>query len=129
MSSTETASNYDTLSKDCVVVKCELDSHADTCCFGKGSYVMYRNENTYAEVVCFDKAMGKIKNIPIVTVALAYDCPKTFTTFILIFHQSLYIDTLKSHLICPNQIRYNGHTVNDCPLQYLSPTARTLDSH
>ena len=38
---------------------------------------------------------------------------------ILVFHQSLYFgDKLNHSLLCPNQIRDNGHNVEDTPRQY-----------
>jgi hypothetical protein len=85
--------------------------------------------NHCAEVSGFSTKLGKLREVPIVSAALAYDCPTTLQTYILIFHQSLYIPDITSHLICPNQLRQNGITVNDCPLQYQQPTLRQRDSH
>jgi Reverse transcriptase (RNA-dependent DNA polymerase) len=31
--------------------------------------------------------------------------------------------------VCPNQVRSRGHIVNECPLQYVSPSFRTPDTH
>jgi hypothetical protein len=67
--------------------------------------------------------------VPIVSAALAYDCPISYQTFILIFHHALYLPDLKSHLICPNQLRINGIRVNDCPLQFMQPSERKMNSH
>ena len=63
------------------------------------------------------------------TVAIAYDDPQTYTTFILIFHQSLIIPEMKNNLLCPFQLRLNGIEVNETPLQFLKPSLRTDRSH
>jgi hypothetical protein len=49
-------------------------------------------------------------------VAVAYDDPVTYTTFVLVFHQVLLIKELKCNLISPFQLRMNGIVVNDEPL-------------
>jgi hypothetical protein len=90
---------------------CELDTHADTCCFGKGSYILSIDQESCAEVSGFSNKLGKVQSVPVVSEAVAYDCPRTFQTYLLIFHQSLYIEDLNSHLICPNQlttVHYNS---------------------
>jgi hypothetical protein len=106
-----------------------MDSHADTCCFGIGATVLSIDTNTVAEVTGFSESLGKVKQVPIASVAVAYDCPESFETFILIFHQVLLIKEMKSHLICPNQLRMGGITVNDCPVQFIPIKDRTKDSH
>lgn len=111
------------------MVRCELDSHADTCCFGSNSYIMSEELGTTAEVSPFVASLGKISHVPIATIAIAYDCPSTTTTYILLFHQSLFIAALTSHLICPNQLHMNGIVVNECPLQFLPVTSRTEQMH
>ena len=68
-------------------------------------------------------------DIKICTLAVAYDCPDTMSTYILLFFQSLYIPTLTHHLLCPNQLRENLLTVNDTPLRYIPPQDRTSTSH
>jgi hypothetical protein len=52
-------------------------------------------------------------------VAVAYDDVITHTTFILIFNQVLYIETMNHNLISPFQIRMNDIVVNDTPLRLL----------
>lgn len=57
-----------------------------------------------------------MNNISIVDVAVAYDCPYSLTTFILIFHQVFYIPGMHHHLLNPDQMQENGIIVNDIPL-------------
>ena len=56
---------------------------------------------------------------PIVSVALAYDDPVSYTTYILIFHQGLIFEGLERNLLCPFQMRMNDIIVNDSPLTTL----------
>src|SRR5210317_481488 len=108
--------------------RADLDSHADTCAFGKHCYVL----STYSEsvnVTGFHKSAPPLRGIRIACVAVAYDCHLTHETFILVFDQVLYIPDLETALICPDQLRDNGVTVNDTPLLRLEPSERSNDSH
>jgi hypothetical protein len=101
------------------VVNCELDSHADTCCFGRRNvFVLSHDLNHEASVSGFLPSFGSVPT-PIASVAVAYDDPVTFTTYILIFHQSLLFDDLPNNLLCPFQLRLNDVVVNDTPLSVL----------
>jgi len=96
----------------------ELDSHADTCTFGKGAYIVQDTGHTIS-VDGFNEGANTLRNVPIVTAAVAYDDPETFITYILFFHQSLYIKSLKKHLLCPEQMRRNQAVVNLTPLTHI----------
>ena len=63
----------------------ELDSHADTTALGKGCLILQDTGRTVT-VRGFDGSIGSMKDVPIVTAAVAYDCPATFKVFVLIFH-------------------------------------------
>ena len=45
-------------------------------------------------VTGFIDTLGTVKKVPIVTAAVAYDDPDTYTTYILFFHQALYFEKL-----------------------------------
>ena len=67
----------------------ELDSHADTCCVGRG--VMIVNEtHRMVNVMPFLQSLGTVSQVPIVSAAVAYDDPRSGEVFILIFHQALH---------------------------------------
>lgn len=108
--------------------KAELDSHADTCCFGSQAYIVQDTGETIS-VEPFIGTLGKVDSVPIITAAIAYDDPETFQTYILFFHQSLYFKNLNKHLLCPNQMRNNQVTVNDTPLLHIPPHLRQTTSH
>jgi hypothetical protein len=58
-------------------------------------------------------------DVPVATVATAYDCPTTGKTHILVINEALYFgDKMSNTLLCPNQLRANGIRVDDCPRQY-----------
>lgn len=77
----------------------------------------------------FHPDMKEIQNVRIVTAAVAYDCPITFTTFVLIFPQSLHFPRMEHNLICPDQLREFGIVVNDIPLIRIAPKDRSAQHH
>ena len=68
----------------------ELDTHANTCCFGPNAFVLLEDMSQQAIVGEFLLELGTVST-PIVSVAVAYDDVTTYTTYILIFHQVLEI--------------------------------------
>ena len=50
-------------------------------------------------------------------------------TFILIFHESLYIPDMDVNLVNPQQLRHQDIEVNAIPLFQLQPEERTMESH
>ena len=72
----------------------ELDSHADTCAFGDCCLVL-KDTGKVISVEGFNRKLGSIPDVSICTVAVAYDCPKTGKTYILLFHEALYIASLQ----------------------------------
>jgi hypothetical protein len=87
---------------------------------GSNCIVLETTDKT-ASVSTFSDTHEVLHDIPIVTAATAYDDPNTSTTNILILGQAIYMgDKMENSLICPNQLRTNGITVEDCP-KYLAP--------
>ena len=105
----------------------ELDSHADTCAVGKGCMILGDTGRTMT-VGGFDDSM-EIDNVPVVHAAVAYDCPESFKTFILIFHEALHFPELEMHLLNPFQMRNQGVIVNEKSLQQTAAEDRTKFSH
>jgi Fe-S-cluster containining protein len=108
--------------------RCELDTHADTCAFGRNSYIVSKSSQKVS-VAGFHPDMKEVTNVEIVTAAVAYDCPDTFVTHILIFPQSLYFPQMDHNLLCPDQMREAGIIVNDIPLLRIEPKHRTTEHH
>jgi hypothetical protein len=97
----------------------ELDTHADTCVAGSNTAVLDLTGKVVSVSPFCDTEYESIADIPVATVATAYDCPTTGKTFILVINEALYFgDRMKNTLLCPNQLRANGVQVHDCPKQY-----------
>jgi hypothetical protein len=97
----------------------ELDSHADTSCAGSNCRVLEYTNKT-CTVSSFSSKQTKVRDVPIVTAATAYDAPNG-EIYILILNQSLYLGEHMQHsLMCPNQARSHGVIVEDVP-RHLSP--------
>ena len=84
--------------------RCEMDSHADTCVAGSNCVVLEYTGRS-AEVEAYSPDYPS-KQIPIATVATAYDCPTSGATYVLIINEALYFgDSLPFSLLSPNQLR------------------------
>ena len=57
---------------------------------------------------------------------VAYDHSYTGITYMLVWHQAIYLDSMENHLICPMQSRVSGVQVNDTPKIFVQhPTYKT----
>ena len=108
--------------------RAEADTHADTTAVGPDAYIQHYTGYSVT-VHPFTEGLNHLNEVPIVTACIAYECPTTLNTYVLFIHQALYIDSLKNHLLCPNQFRHNGVTFNDTPLVHLPPDQRSYDQH
>jgi len=111
-----------------VASRAELDSNCDTCCFGQGVYVAEDTLKTIS-VNGFMEDLGTLPNVKIIAAAIAYDGPEAWHTYILFYHQALYIPTMQKHLLNPNQMRANDVIVNKTPLVLLPYDLRNRHSH
>ena len=93
----------------------ELDSHADTIVLGSNCVIM-SHTGRECDVSPFTEAYKSISNMPIVSGATAYTCQETGDTYILVFHEALWMGNVMDHtLINPNQLRHFGIHVQDNP--------------
>jgi hypothetical protein len=90
----------------------ELNSHADTCCVGKGVMIVNHTKRT-VKVTPFLKSFGSGTKVPIISVAIANDDPKSGEVFILIVHQALHFPEMNHYLLCPMQLRLNDVALNE----------------
>jgi hypothetical protein len=91
----------------------ELDTHADTTVLGKSCLVI-QDFNKTVSVSGWNASVGSTE-CPTVSGVVAYDHPYTGITYMLVWHQAIYLETMENHLICPMQCRVNGVVVNDTP--------------
>ena len=102
-----------------IITKSELDLHANMIVVGK-DYFIFESTGKTCNVEPFTADHDVATNIPIVDAALAYDCPFTHETYILIIRNTLYIDSMKNNLIPPFIMREGGVIVNDIPKMHSS---------
>jgi hypothetical protein len=97
------------------IAKNELDTRADTICAGT-NFCCLRPTGMTCSVQGFHQSFAPIPEVPVATVATAWDDQTTGQTYILIIHQALYFGMQLDHsLINPNQIRVTGIPVCDDP--------------
>ena len=98
--------------------RCDLDSHADTCVGGANTILLEPSGNV-ATVHSFSDERKPFGDIPIGTIATSWTDSETGITYVLCFPESLYFgDRLPTTLLCPNQLRDGGTTVEDIPRQF-----------
>jgi hypothetical protein len=104
----------------------ELDSHADTIVLGSNAIILNYTTRE-CDVSPYADSYEPIRNVPIVTGATAITSSATGETFILVFHEAIWMgDHLHHSLLNPNQLRHHGVIVQDNP--YAS-TSLHLSSH
>ena len=97
----------------------ELDTHADTCVAGSNTVVLDLTGKSVSVSPFCETEYNSIEDVPIATVATAYDCPVTGRVYVLVINEALYFrDKMHHTLLCPNQLRAHGLKVDDCPRQY-----------
>jgi hypothetical protein len=98
--------------------RAEIDSRADTVCAGS-TFRLLEESSQYCNVSGFHSDMKPMQNVPVATVATAYDDPVSQETYVLVFFEALYFgDTMEHSLISPMQLRHNGLRVDQTPRQY-----------
>ncbi len=109
------------------VVRCELDSHADTCVTGPNFLILdYTGEQ--CDVTPYTNDYQPIINVSVVNAATAFTDESTGETIILRYNQVLwYGKRMKMSLINPNQMRHYGVTVSDDPTDSTRVFGATLD--
>ena len=67
--------------------------------------------------------------LSIVTRAICVDDERTMETTMQVYHQSLHVPGMQTHLLNQFQMQANGIGVNATPLQFVEPGQRTPLSH
>ena len=98
--------------------RAEIDSRADTVCAGS-TFKLLEESSQYCVVSGFHSDMEPMQNIPVATVATAFDDLVTQATYILVFFEALYFGDSMEHLfVSPMQLHHNGLHVDQTPRQY-----------
>jgi len=92
-----------------------LDSHADTCVAGSNTAPLWFSDDKVS-VSPFIGEYATLQDIPIASIATAWDSLVDGSTILLVINEALYFgDRLGHSLLCPNQLLDFGVIVNDCP--------------
>ena len=78
----------------------DLDSHANMCVLGRQA-VAISESGRYAEVNAFSPDIEALQRVPIVDAGIAYDCPYSMQTYILVVCNALHIPSMDHNLIPP----------------------------
>lgn len=97
----------------------ELDSHANMVVLCDHSFVFDQVDGNTCDVLPFDPNIGKSTEVPIVDGCIAYNCPNTQRTYLLVFKNALHVPSMKHNLIPPFILREAGLVVNDTPKIHL----------
>ena len=93
----------------------ELDSHANTCAMGKIILVI-QDFNYPVNVSGYGETKGSVhKASHAVSAVVAYDCPQSGETIMLIIHQAIQILSMHHNLLCPMQLCLNDKKISECP--------------
>jgi hypothetical protein len=97
----------------------ELDTHADTWVAGANTVVLdLTGKHVSVTPFCEDE-YEPITEIPIASVATAYDCPDTGRVWVLIINKALYFGSkMANTLLCSNQLWQHDIVIEDCPRQF-----------
>ena len=110
---------------DVTEVNTDLDSHADQCVIGRNALIAYDYDKP-VNIVGYDPNGPVESSLCTVSAALAYDCPNTGSTIILIVNQAIHNPKLDHNLLSTFQMQLNDVMVNDIPKSLTDlPTERT----
>ena len=96
----------------------ELDNHTNMMVAGSQCVVFDDTKKT-CTVNSFSESAGKLDNIKIVDVVVAYDCPYQSKTFLLLMRNALHVPELPLNLILPFIMREGGIEVDEYPKSQL----------
>ena len=100
--------------KDDKMTSTELDSHTNIAVVGRHTTVINRSGKS-ADVRSFSKDCSQMTAFPIVDAAVAYDCPYTLKTYILVIKNALHVPSMNHNFVPTFILREVGLIVNDVP--------------
>ena len=85
----------------------ELDSHANMVVISAQGMIIQKT-GRYADVNAFSSDVGTMPRVPIVDAAIAYDCPFSGRTILMVARNALYVDSMDHNLVPPFIMREEG---------------------
>ena len=98
------------------------------CVVGKHCIIISRS-GKYVNVGTFSPSAGSLSQVPIVDALVAYDCPRTNQTYLLVVRNALYVEDMEENLISLFILREAGLVVNECAKQHRPYGEATDDDH
>ena len=98
--------------EDVLSGRSELDSHANMVVLGKDCWIISCS-NRSVDVSAFANDVGSLKSVPIVDALIAYDCKRTFKSYLLMVRNAPYIKSVSHNLIPKFIMLQAGLIVND----------------
>jgi len=94
----------------------ELDSKADTCCWG-ANYIPIYYTNRVVNIILYNNDESSQISVPVISGATSYTSQETGETIIIWIHEGQFFgDGLPGYsLVKPNQLRHFGISVQDNP--------------
>ena len=92
----------------------ELDLHANMVVVGKQAFI-FSHSGQYTNVQAFAEEVEGLSSVPIANVVIAYDCPSSVETHILVVRNALCVLKMEINLIPPFILREAGLILNDTP--------------
>ena len=100
-------------------IRTELDNHADTSIVSPVAALVFHDFEHPVNISGYDGSVGSTQ-AQVVSAAVAYDCPATGDTYMLVIHQAVAVPSMQHILLSSMQLRDNAVRVNDEP-KYLAP--------
>ena len=100
-------------------IRTELDNHADTSVVSPSAALIFHDFERPVNISGYDGSVGSTQ-AQVVIAAVAYDCPATGDTYMLVVHQAVAVPSMQHILLSSMQLRDNDVCVNDEP-KYLAP--------
>ena len=107
-------------------MRTDLDSRYNMVMFGKHCCII-SSSGRYAEVNAFTPDLNALHRVPIVDAVIAYDCPYTMKTYIIVGHNILHVPSMDMNLIPPFILREAGVEIYDIPKIHVKEL--TVDDH
>ena len=95
-----------------------IDSHADMSCAGRHARIVGVEEGKTSTVYSFDDSMKPSQKIKTIHVAYAHDTTDGKTFILRVNHCLDFTSSMHHSILCTNQSRANGTSINDCPTIY-----------
>ena len=94
------------------IMRMHIDSHANMVVLGKECFIL-RIHKHKCKVLAFVGDVRTLQGVDIVDAVLAFDCPVTHLTILLVVKNALYIPSMTHHLMPPFLIWETRHFINN----------------